>query len=140
MRSKPLLIAALITGVTVAAFSTRASADVGAGVIIGGTVGALVGGPPGWVAGMAIGAAIGEGEDQRNARIYGTTRYADAQPGYYAPPPNAVYLPPQASYPVARVALPPPGFNGVPPDYVERRVVYSQPVQYAPRRYYRPYY
>ena len=141
MRSKQFLIAALVTGVTVAGFSTRASADVGAGVIIGGTVGALVGGPPGWVAGMAIGAAIGEGEDQRNARLYGRTRYADAPGRHYAVPPAAVYLPPHASIPVTRVALPPPGFHGVPPDYYAAapRVAYPAPVYYGPRRYYRYY-
>ena len=99
MRSKPFLIAALVSGMTVAAFPARADRDsAGAGIVIGGTIGALVGGPPGWVAGMVIGAALGEGEDTRNARIHGAPTYADA---------------PQAP----RYALPPPGFNGVPPDY-----------------------
>jgi hypothetical protein len=139
MRTKPMFAALLATGVSIAAFSTTAAADVGAGVVIGGTIGALVGGPPGWVAGMAIGAAIGEGEDQRNARYYGHTRYADAP--RYAVPPGAVYLPPHASVPVTRIAPPPPGFYGVPPDYYAAapRVVYSTPVYYAPRRYYRYY-
>ena len=133
MRTRPLLIALIAAGVSVTAFSTRAAADVGAGVIFGGAIGAMVGGPPGWVAGMAIGAAIGESEEQKNARVHGNTRYV--------------------------VAPPPPGFNGVPPDYVERRVVYSRPtvvysqpayyappaaypapVYYGPRHYYRPYY
>ena len=141
MRSRHFLIAALVTGATVAGFSTRAAADVGAGIVFGGAVGAMIGGPPGWVAGMAIGAAIGESEDQRNARIHGTTRYAEVPARTYAVPPTAVYLPSHASVPVTRVALPPPGFRGVPPDYhaAAPRVVYPAPVYHGPRRYYRYY-
>ena len=146
MRSKPFLIAAFVTGLTVASFPARADRDsAGAGIVIGGAIGAVVGGPPGWVLGMALGAAIGEGEAQRNARIYGTPTYADApypRPGY-ATPPHAVYLPHHASVPATRIALPPPGFNGVPPDYAPPRaayypprVVYPAPVYYGPRRYY----
>ena len=144
MRSKPFLIAAFVAGMTVAAFPARADRDsTGAGIVFGGAIGAVLGGPPGWVAGMAIGAAIGEGEDQRNARVYGHTRYADAPRDAvpYAVPPAAVYLPLHASVPVARVALPPPGFRGVPPDYYAAapRVAYPAPVYYGPRRYYRYY-
>ena len=141
MRSKPFLIAAFVTGLTVASFPARADRDsAGAGIVIGGAIGAVVGGPPGWILGMALGAAIGEGEEQRNARIHGAPTYADApypRPGY-ATPPHAVYLPHHASVPVTRVALPPPGFRGVPPDYhaAAPRVVYPAPVYYGPRRYY----
>ena len=143
MISRPFLIAALATGVSVAAFSTRASADVGAGVIIGGTIGALVGGPPGAVAGMALGAAIGESEDQRMTRIYGAPTYADAPRGaVYATPPAAVYLPPRAYVPATRIAPPPPGFNGVPPDYVPPQAGYyapaPRPAYYAPAAVYAP--
>ena len=142
MRSKPFLIAALVTGLTVAAFPARADRDsAGAGIVIGGAIGAVVGGPPGWLLGMALGAAIGEGEAERNARVYGNTRYADAPGRGYAVPPAAVYLPSHASVPVTRIALPPPGFHGVPPDYYAAapRVVYPAPVYYGPRRHYRYY-
>lgn len=147
MRSKPFFIAAVVAGLAVTALPARADRDsAGAGIIIGGAIGAVVGGPPGWVAGMAIGAAIGEGEEGRQARIHGAPVYAGAPPGSRV------------------VALPPAGYQGVPPDYVERRVayaprptyvvqhapapmyyapraVYPAPVYYGPpRRYYRPYY
>ena len=116
MRSKPFLIAALVTGMTVAAFPARADREsTGAGIVIGGTVGALVGGPPGWLVGMALGAAIGEGEETRNARIHGGPTYAAAPE-------------PLHSRPAPRYATPP-------------AVVYPAPVYYGPpRRYYRPYY
>jgi len=139
MRTKPLLISLIAIGISVAALPARADRDsMGAGIFIGGTVGALVGGPPGWLLGMTLGAAIGEGEATRNARINGTPVYADAPPAtQYSTPPAAVYLPPQASVPVTRIAPPPPGFYGVPPDYVAPRprqtVVQYAPVQYAPR-------
>lgn len=145
MRSKPFFMAAVVAGLALTALPARADRDsAGAGIIIGGAIGAVVGGPPGWVAGMAIGAMIGEGEDHRQARVYGAPVYADA-PRYAVPP--------VAYAPARPVALPPPGFTGVPPDYRAQyappvyaapRVVYPAPAYYGPygppRRYYRPYY
>jgi len=115
MHKKPLLIASIVAAVSAIGFSTTASADVGAGIIIGGTVGALVGGPPGAVAGAMVGAAIGEPQEYKDARIYGERRV---------------------------VALPPPGFYGTPPDYYQQPRRYAPPpVAYyppAPRPYYAP--
>lgn len=45
MLTRPLLIATIATGLSVASFSTHVSADPGAGFVVGGTIGAVVGGP-----------------------------------------------------------------------------------------------
>ena len=47
MLTKPLLIATIATGQSVAAFSPQVSADPVGGAIVGGAIGAAVGGPPG---------------------------------------------------------------------------------------------
>ena len=59
MRTKPLLIATIAAGLSVAAVSPQVSADPVGGLIVGAGIGAAVGGPPGAAIGAVLGTAIG---------------------------------------------------------------------------------
>ena len=90
MLARMLMIATIATGMSVAVLPTPASADAGAGFVVGGTIGAIVGGPPGAVVGAIIGTAIGHDD------YYYRRGYAYGPPPGYAPAPpvGSVWLGP----------------------------------------------
>ena len=77
MLTKPLLIATIATGLSVATFSSQVSADPIGGAIVGGAIGAAVGGPPGAAVGAILGTAIGTDV------YYNGPRYAYGPAPYY---------------------------------------------------------
>ena len=97
MLSKPLLIATIAAGLSVATFSPQASADPVGGAIVGSVIGAAVGGPPGAAIGAVLGTAIGT-----DAYYYPPAYAYDPAPyrreRYYDYAPAPVYYVPQGIY------------------------------------------
>ena len=116
MLTKPLLIATIATGQSVAAFSPQVSADPVGGAIVGGAIGAAVGGPPGAAVGAILGTAIGTDMDYRGpCYVYGPAPYYDQR--YVAPLPH--------------YALPPRFYYEPAPVYYAPRVAYARPAAIA---------
>lgn len=139
MLTRPLLIATIATGLSVATFSPQVSADPIGGAIVGGAIGAAVGGPPGAALGAILGTAIGTDVYYNGPHYaYGPAPYYGER--YVAPPP--AYEPPDAYYEPAPVYYGPrvaPVYYGprVAPVYYAPRVVYARPAYvYGPRRHY----
>ena len=123
MLTKPLLIATIATGLSVAAFSPQVSADPIGGAIVGGAIGAAVGGPPGAAVGAILGTAIGTDVYYNGPRYaYGPAPYYDER--YSAPPPDYAPPPAYAPRPLAPAYAP-----AATPAYYAPRVA---PVYYAP--------
>ena len=124
MLTKPLLIATIATGLSVAAFSPQVSADPIGGAIVGGAIGAAVGGPPGAAFGAILGTAIGT-DVYYNGPHYAYSPAPYYGERYYASPPAAYYEPAPVYY-APRVA----------PVYYAPRVVYARPPSvYGQRRH-----
>jgi len=145
MFTKPLLIATIAAGLSVATFSPQVSADPVGGAIVGGAIGAAVGGPPGAAVGAILGTAIGTDLYYNGPRhAYGPAPYYDgrnfAPPTAYAPapvyaPPPGAYYEPAPMYYAPRIA---PVYYAprVAPVYFAPPIVYARtPNVYVPRRY-----